>query len=516
MNQRDAQELIDKYIDHSLTDTEAGVLRDWLNDSEDNLRFFADYMLIHTYTHQHFIAVDQVTSIDKYMESNGSIEGLVLHETEDILASLPELPDLPTAKKMKARSGAPRTDSTSTDSNEVARFGGMRVYRRTVEVDTGRRVRRFAAAAVVGVAALLTWWLTQPKHLATIADQDNAVWHNRGSTYARGDQLLPGRYGLTEGFAELRFEDGTSVVLESPIDFQLTERNSMTLFEGRLAAKASKTTDRFVVSTPTVHVIDVGTEFGVGVNSHGATQVAVFDGAVVMSDTPDPPVNHSNSLTIKANQQAGVNPEGILPKSPMPLDPTHPFTRSFAESRNQLLVEGAVRWHRIVPKDLTGGRHVYDDHMIVFRERVNADGGGEFIGLPASPGSYKGSVMRSTLRQVPRDLLVDSYLVRCRRSKTDRIDAVTMRGQITFPRPIVAVIVDSEDLYRSDLRYGNPQTTYLKPNNNEIVPGSRGLETTLGVDEYDMIEISEDRRTIKLEWFVVAIDQVRVLIESEQ
>lgn len=85
---------------------------------------------------------------------------------------------------------------------------------------------------------------------------------------------------VTKGQLAVSYPTGTRVVLQSPAAYQLISATSAKMIVGRLTATVSEAGAGFTVITPQADVIDLGTEFGVGVENDGATDVVVFKGEV--------------------------------------------------------------------------------------------------------------------------------------------------------------------------------------------------------------------------------------------
>jgi hypothetical protein len=85
---------------------------------------------------------------------------------------------------------------------------------------------------------------------------------------------------LTAGVAELQFRSGAVVVLEAPAELELISPILGYLRSGRLVARVEDPRAGFTIETPHTRVLDLGTEFGVGVEQGGSTLVQVFDGKV--------------------------------------------------------------------------------------------------------------------------------------------------------------------------------------------------------------------------------------------
>jgi hypothetical protein len=96
-----------------------------------------------------------------------------------------------------------------------------------------------------------------------------------GTAVAMGKTL-----NLAAGSVELKLDGGADVIIEGPATFSVTSPVAMNLTSGRISAIAAGRAHGFVVQTPNATVTDLGTQFGVAVDSAGATEVDVFQGQV--------------------------------------------------------------------------------------------------------------------------------------------------------------------------------------------------------------------------------------------
>jgi len=95
------------------------------------------------------------------------------------------------------------------------------------------------------------------------------------SSYLAGDVVR-----VTKGKLELTYNHGTKVVLHAPAAYQLLSSMKARMQLGRLTATVPESGIGFSVLTPRATVIDLGTEFGIEVNSDSSTDVVVFKGEV--------------------------------------------------------------------------------------------------------------------------------------------------------------------------------------------------------------------------------------------
>ena len=89
-------------------------------------------------------------------------------------------------------------------------------------------------------------------------------------------------FDLEAGFVEIEFVSGTKVILQGPAQYVVSGDNASRLDMGQLAAVVPKWAEGFSVKTPSMNVVDLGTEFGVAVNTADRADLHVFKGLVEM------------------------------------------------------------------------------------------------------------------------------------------------------------------------------------------------------------------------------------------
>jgi hypothetical protein len=123
-----------------------------------------------------------------------------------------------------------------------------------------------------------------PKVVAQLVASFDAQWPE-GVRRRRGERFVErSRLNLLSGSAYLRSTAGALIVVEGPSDFELVDSVAMNLRHGKAAIRIDGAAESFLVNTPTVQVVDLGTEFGVDADPSGATQVMVFDGSVALGE----------------------------------------------------------------------------------------------------------------------------------------------------------------------------------------------------------------------------------------
>ena len=141
-----------------------------------------------------------------------------------------------------------------------------------------------AAAAIAASVAAVLWWhgfrAESHQPLATITKSAAARWNDAADATGQ-EGRLPAVYHLLEGSAELTLGNGTVLTLEAPCRLELVNLQRALLHEGHVVAYVPKPSEGLTIETLNAEVRDLGTEFGMQVDSRTSTFVQVFDGTVV-------------------------------------------------------------------------------------------------------------------------------------------------------------------------------------------------------------------------------------------
>jgi hypothetical protein len=201
------------------------------------------------------------------------------------------------------------------------------------------------------------------RHPAQTSSQSviaNVAWlvNAQDCQWARGESEMPGRdmqagkvLRLERGLAEIEFDRGARLILQGPAGLELTSSNGARLLYGSLTARVPTRARGFTIYSLQGKVVDLGTEFGLSVDSRGATAVRVFEGKVVASPslgTPDVP-----GLTLHEDQAARIdgrtvalNPAGVSDDTryvraiiPPPIVTERSLTLDFASNRSGSLLD---------------------------------------------------------------------------------------------------------------------------------------------------------------------------------
>jgi hypothetical protein len=89
------------------------------------------------------------------------------------------------------------------------------------------------------------------------------------------------KFELTSGLMEIAYDRGAKVILQGPATYEVDSKNGGFLPIGKLTGKVEvEKAKGFSVRTPTATITDLGTEFGVEVQSDGTVETHVFVGEV--------------------------------------------------------------------------------------------------------------------------------------------------------------------------------------------------------------------------------------------
>jgi len=171
---------------------------------------------------------------------------------------------------------------------------------------------------------------SSPVFVARITGISGCRWAEGSSRTAYFERVAIGRqFKLNAGLLEITYDSGAKVILQGPVDYEVSGDNRGRLTAGRVTGLV--TTERargFLIDTPTAHVLDLGTEFGVEVNPQGVTTSQVYRGSVRLQAVEQERAMET-ACVLEENQAARVETGSDLRPAiqPAEADPTA-FVRS--------------------------------------------------------------------------------------------------------------------------------------------------------------------------------------------
>lgn len=156
-----------------------------------------------------------------------------------------------------------------------------------------------------GVAA------TAKRYVAEISNESADIEWGAGSSdrefllrLRSGDRLE-----LNRGLLQVDYFSGASLILRGPCAFSITGEASGRLESGELTGQVD--IGEFALTTPSAKVIDLGTAFGVSVDSSANTDVCVFDGKVSLT-AEDEAGNFSEPILLTVGMSARATRQGNI------------------------------------------------------------------------------------------------------------------------------------------------------------------------------------------------------------
>lgn len=320
------------------------------------------------------------------------------------------------------------------------------------------------------------------------------------------------RWRLEQGYAEIATSRGALVAIKSPCEIELTGDNRLRLIKGGVIGLCkSKRSRGLTIDTKSLSVTDIGTEFGIWVGDDYAVLTEVFEGSVVTSAKGQG--NAGQSRKLFRGQSLAVDAAGqSIPVERLRL--TAPFNGLAAARVGAVSVSAGCTYRptapRAIPAAVSSGR----DEVLLIQEfagdiNLTAD-----VPLTLStPGDHMQFNGPGRSGVVPARTKVRSFVL-----YADGLDGeqagehVELTGEISFAVEILGVI--ARPGHWDDFLAAAPSRAVRNDSNSHyLLEDEHATKTPRAA--YDVIGISEDKRTLKYEFNVMGegCDAVRVLLK---
>jgi hypothetical protein len=272
------------YLDgHCLSDAEVEGLREWISADEQNAEQFIEFAILHAALTDRLRLGRLLEDLATHRTPSGIRQSLLSEAIREIESNSPRV-IIPAPQPEAAPQGLPMWQTYSLSGALaavllIAVWGFWQGNAPLAPPQAPKEGQPIAAATPPQASA--------PKIAATLSTSFDAQWAGKKSM-ALGRKVVEGeRLSLKSGVVKLDMLGGAAVVVEGPSELKLTGPDAFRLDHGKAAVRVALGAASFVVDTPTMQVVDLGTEFGVQTGAAGDNQVAVFDGKVAL-ERPSP------------------------------------------------------------------------------------------------------------------------------------------------------------------------------------------------------------------------------------
>jgi len=312
--------------DSALTQADVDQLSDWIELSDENAAKFIQVSFIHRAIHDSLVGADIKKNVlldikegadsgfEVVMDSKVSVRGVEIVEIEDVFLAENQDGDFDY--------GFSQDGNFMQAMLELAKFERTApavIVEKPVEVIPRReliqkvdnsdfkifagKVNKLSLAAAVFLGAAFLSMLAyvyfnpvpelQPI-VAQLVDQIDAEWDQDMQLPDFDNSMRQTTYGLSKGYASIRFKNGVMITVEAPAEWSLLRGGDMELFAGRIYAVVPERAHGFTVMARDTKIVDLGTEFGVEVDKSNNTQLHVTRGETLLfsgdKNSKKPPV----------------------------------------------------------------------------------------------------------------------------------------------------------------------------------------------------------------------------------
>jgi hypothetical protein len=236
----------------------------------------------------------------------------------------------------------------------------------------GKRTRAATwLPAIAASLAVLVWGITQLKTRFQ-AGAPAVAWINGQGDVDSSRAIRPGdRVRAADGRIDLRLENGVQLALLNGGELEILSAAKVRLHEGNIQVDVGASGRGFTVLTKSADVVDLGTVFGVGVNSSGETDVVVFDGEVELGRGQGRVVKAISDRSLLTGEAVRVQSDGNLARLPMIWrDSKDSQWSASAMSRESSVIESVrdnlttaerPKFYAVVPRGFQEDAKVYAD-----------------------------------------------------------------------------------------------------------------------------------------------------------
>jgi hypothetical protein len=264
---RDPIELLDEHFDGLLDEAGAAELRAWVKQDPRHARMVVDAAMLHQ-------TLREVLHGRRLLEESASAN----NPLTDCLV-------MPAIRLGPEDAGAPPVVAPPVPPVKAAAPPPARRWRWVaiivLPILLGTALWGvFRPAGSTGSRGSPTAGVVQPANIGSLVATAAATWADPAHAPRAGQPLPRGPSSLTSGLAQVRLDNGVSLIFEGPAKFEIKSQAAVVLSLGKLTVNVPPDAHGFTVETPSARTVDLGTEFGVVVDDTGNTETHVIRGTV--------------------------------------------------------------------------------------------------------------------------------------------------------------------------------------------------------------------------------------------
>ncbi|MCB1122785.1 MAG: hypothetical protein KJT03_14625, partial [Verrucomicrobiae bacterium] len=332
-----------------------------------------------------------------------------------------------------------------------------------------------------------------------------AVWS--GELPISDRYLIPEKtYSLQTGAFRLRLPTGAVVSFEAPASFVIRSTDTLELIEGKIAARLPNEESRLTVVSDGMKVTDLGTAFGLSALPGGQTVVSVFEGKVSLDNLEN---RFDQALTLPAGVSVVADAFAPIPVDQEIFDSSQytniwPLTVGIDEASS--LVEFVPPGPLTDLDDLRSDQRLFilpEKLDVRLTQTIEAD-------FSPKTKSWPRSGVESV--KLAAGTSIRSYLFFFSPETVLQNEFHRLRGSVTFSEPVLGIILDGEELGKTDGLLGLESLDYHPRKSRGLEEKSNGSNRLPG----DMISFSENGKELFFDLNVGrSVDNFRVLVAAD-
>lgn len=258
---KNIDQMIQKYLTQQLTRDEFVELNQWISEGRQNAKYFAKECFVDQSLRDYFSGQRFVTSA----------------EFATLLDSMKSGEQFPVLELSEQKSG---------DSSSVPELNASSIKTTARQSYSHAAVISLSLVVLLAVGLFLSSLMFQPNssRIVRIVDYRDILWQP-GSEVPDNSVLSPGmNYHLEKGWVLLETANQAQVVVQGPAQFRFADAMQLDVEAGSVVVFCgSPESHGFLVQIPDGMIEDLGTEFGVSVDTKRQSTVHVFQGEIRVS-----------------------------------------------------------------------------------------------------------------------------------------------------------------------------------------------------------------------------------------